>query len=362
MESQINLAVAETNVAYSNSGITQRLRLVKTAEVSYAETGTIQSDLDRLTHTADGYMDDVHGLRDTYGADLVSLIVENGGAYCGVGWGMTTPSVAFAPYGFSVVARGCSTGYYSFGHELGHNMGAMHDVAVDSGTTPYPYAHGYVNLAGRWRTVMAYNNECQNMGFSCTRIQYFSNPSLTYAGAPLGNASADNRQTLNNTASIVANFRTRVRQLHDFNGDGKSDILWRNDATGEDHMMLMNGATITVGSGFYREPNLAWKIVAVADFNGDGKSDILWRNDATGEDHMMLMNGTAITVGSAFYREPNLAWKIVATGDYDGDGKADILWRNDATGEVYMMLMNGTSVRSGSLFYREPNLAWRILP
>src|SRR5438876_782482 len=34
---------------------------------------------------------------------------------------------------------------------------------------------------------------------------------------------------------------------------------------------------------------------ARADFNGDGKSDILWRNSSTGENYVWLMNGTTIT-------------------------------------------------------------------
>jgi len=122
---------------------------------------------------------------------------------------MTSVSASFAPNGFSVVARSCATGYYSFGHEMGHNMGARHDTYVDSGTTPYTYAHGYTRPAAMspWRTVMAYNNACTAASTSCTRIQYWSNPAVSYGGTPMGDASSDNHQTLNNTAYTVANFR-----------------------------------------------------------------------------------------------------------------------------------------------------------
>lgn len=205
----IDLAVSETNQSYTNSGINQRLRLVHSEEVSYAETGRLTDALNCVSSTTDGCLDSVHTLRNTYGADLVSFWVENGDA-CGLGWFMGTVSASFERYGFSVVARSCATGYYSFGHELGHNMGATHDRYVDSSATPYPYNHGYVNTSARWRTVMAYNNACSDIGKNCTRIQYWSNPTLLYGGNVLGDSGADNHQVLNNTAQTVANFRASV--------------------------------------------------------------------------------------------------------------------------------------------------------
>lgn len=212
MQSLIDLAVSETNQAYQNSGVTQRLRLVRAEEVAYTETGNMNTALNCITSTTDGCLDNVHTLRNTYGADLVSFWVENGGGYCGLGWMMASVSPSFAGFGFNVVARSCATGYYSFGHELGHNMGARHDVYVDSPSTPYSYAHGYTNpgAPSPWRTIMAYNDACAAVGKNCARIQYFSNPTLTYGGAAMGNATADNRQTFNNTASTVANFRASI--------------------------------------------------------------------------------------------------------------------------------------------------------
>ncbi|CAG1010791.1 hypothetical protein BURK2_04112 [Burkholderiales bacterium] len=214
IQSLIDLAIAETNQSYANSAITQRLRLVHSVEVAYTESGDVGTDLDRVTDV-DGIIDNVHTLRDTYGADLVSLWVDNGGGYCGVGWFMDTVSPTFAPYGYNVVDRGCATGYYSFAHELGHNMGARHDTYMDPGTTPYPYAHGYTRPAATppWRTIMAYNNACEAVLVSCMRTQYWSNPSVSYGGIPMGDSAADNQQTLDNTAYTVANFRATVAML-----------------------------------------------------------------------------------------------------------------------------------------------------
>lgn len=211
MESTIQTALNETNTAYANSGVTPRLRLVRTEEVSYTESGNISTDVSRLTGTTDGYMDNVHTLRNTYGADMVGLIVENGGGYCGV----ANTIAATAASAFQVTARNCTTGYYSFGHEFGHLQGARHDIYVDSSTSPYAYGHGYVNTSTdstkRWRTVMAYNNRCSDLGYNCTRLIYWSNPNNTYLTQPMGVVgSSENYRVLNATASTVANFRAEV--------------------------------------------------------------------------------------------------------------------------------------------------------
>ena len=133
MNALIALAVSESNTGYANSNVTQRLRLVHTAEVEYSEAGfNWTTTLNRLTNTADGFMDEVHALRDTYGADAVVLIV-NDTAFCGQAWLMTTVSDGFKTFAFSLVSRICAAGNYSFAHELGHNMGSHHDRANASG-------------------------------------------------------------------------------------------------------------------------------------------------------------------------------------------------------------------------------------
>jgi hypothetical protein len=56
--------------------------------------------------------------------------------------------------------------------------------------------------------------------------------------------------------------------------------------------------------------------VAQGDYNGDGKADLLWRNDATGQVYMVNMNGLGILSQAVVYTEPNPAWKILGPAEY----------------------------------------------
>ncbi len=195
-------AVAEANQAYSNSGMKTRLNLVRTVQTSYVESGDMNTDLSRLRTTSDGYMDEIHTLRNTYGADVVSLLA-NAPQYCGLAYRMATLSASFASSAFSVVHHGCATGYYSFAHEIGHNQGAHHDAGNATGAI-FPYAYGYQDPNRTFRTVMAY--DCVG---GCTRVSHFSNAEILYNGVPTGVVgSAENADTIDNTAATVAAFRS----------------------------------------------------------------------------------------------------------------------------------------------------------
>src|SRR6266571_2046383 len=47
------------------------------------------------------------------------------------------------------------------------------------------------------------------------------------------------------------------------------------------------------------------------DFNGDGKSDILWRNNTSGQNAIWLMNGTTVSSNAAIPTVTDLNWSIV---------------------------------------------------
>jgi hypothetical protein len=206
MEAEVVLAIEAANQAYMNSNVTQRLNLVHTQEVSYAETGSALADRNHLQDPSDGFIDEVHALRDAHGADIVVLITDTPTDACGVAFIMSTVTTTFEPFAFTAVKRSCSVTRLTFPHELGHIMSARHDWAADATPDlPSAYNHGHTSMFELERTIMSISGG--------TRIQFFSNPNLNYpaTGGPMGVATgmqqADNHRALNDTALTVANFR-----------------------------------------------------------------------------------------------------------------------------------------------------------
>ena len=143
IRAKIDSMVAETNMAYRDSGVNQRIALVAVAETAYTK-GNIHQDLSRLDSKTDGYMDEVHAIRDHVAADIVMLIRRTAGFTSGVAAVMVPASLAFERYAFGVI--GVNSGLTrTFAHELGHLMGLLHNRASSCcPTKAFPYAYGYM--------------------------------------------------------------------------------------------------------------------------------------------------------------------------------------------------------------------------
>ncbi len=154
--------------------------------------------------------------------------------------------------------------------------------------------------------------------------------------------------------SVVApNASWSVAGIGDFNADSKADILWRN-TDGNLVDWSMDGSQILSSQGITAQgsavaPGASWSVAGIGDFNGDGASDILWRN-ANGTLIDWTMNGSAITSSqdvtlSGTLATPDASWSIAGIGDFNGDGHSDLLWRN-ANGALTEWAMNGPQIGS----------------
>ena len=163
-------------------------------------------------------------------------------------------------------------------------------------------------------------------------------------------------------ANLTRDLAWRTAGIGDFDSDGKDDVLLRN-TDGRWYLYPMDGRTARgVGRGTASlTANLAWQVAGVGDFDGDGKDDVLLRHEE-GRWHYYRMNGRRPLSGSGRASlTPDLAWQVAGIGDFDGDGKDDVLLRH-SDGRWYFYPMNGrTSLAGrGTILHLTANLAWQV--
>lgn len=218
----IDQTMQRNQLALDNSQLGITMNLVHAAEINYTESGDSGTDLYRLTFHAGydpwgyestpRYMEEVQAWRDTYGADVVTLLakVEDTG---GLGWLLNTeqgrPQLAF---NLNRVQQAHWT--YTVIHEIGHNMGAHHHKAQNFQPGPglYPYSGGWRWTGqdnARYCSIMTYESGSYfSDGRDHVRVPYFSSPNISYQGVATGQATnGDNARTLMNTKAIVAAYR-----------------------------------------------------------------------------------------------------------------------------------------------------------
>jgi hypothetical protein len=194
----IDLAIEEANHSFRMSNLGNiKLRLAHAYQTSYVEEGEHFQHLWRFADRGDGYMDEIHGLRDKYRADVAVLIVDDP-----AGCGLSTRVYADAEEAFAVVHHECAAAAYSLAHEIGHIIGARHELALDKNMTPFPYGHGFVN-GSKWRDIMSYKASCGG----CPRLPVWSSPNVLVKGEAAGTADLDNARVISEQGARVAAFR-----------------------------------------------------------------------------------------------------------------------------------------------------------
>jgi hypothetical protein len=194
----VDLSIEEANESFRISGLGHiKLRLVHAYQTDYVEEGAHFDHVWRFADRGDGYMEEVFPLREKHKADVAILIVDDA-----KGCGLATRVYADADEAFAVVHHECAATSYTVAHEIGHLIGARHDLALDKNMTPFPYGHGYVN-GSKWRDIMSYKDSCGG----CPRIPVWSSPKVLVKGEPAGTPDLDNARVIAEQASRVAAFR-----------------------------------------------------------------------------------------------------------------------------------------------------------
>ena len=332
MRASIDLAVAYTNDAFEASGVGFRLNLVAAVQVDHQESvgsaGLInqQEDMNKMIAANDGFMDEVHALRDRYAADVVHLVVDQAGGG-GRGTFLRLNVEDPSAWAFSISN---SLSYPIFlAHELGHVMGLRHDRYADrrylctacagpdygGEDNPLPpYNFGYVNQRAfepgapeesRWRTIMAYNTQCRDEGLGwCTEIPRFSNPNQKYpdeSGDPLGVFGDEQTEAVLGPADAVRTLNQHQGLVAEF----------RSSATRCDYRLLNERREVPASGGIFSvpidtTPSCAWDAASFEDFlsvtsstTGRGPGTVSYRvesNDSLARLGYVVVNGETLSV------------------------------------------------------------------
>ena len=183
-------------------------------------------------------------------------------------------------------------------------------------------------------------------------IDWLGQPNGTFAG---NNASF----------STAFNSSWHVAGTGDFNGDGITDILWRNnDGTVTDWLGQPNGSFVSNQQNVSTMVDSSWHIVGTGDFNGDGIDDVLWQNTSGAiVDWLGLGNNKFTGNNASFTTAFDSSWHVVETGDFNGDGIDDILWRNDnGTVTEWFGQPNGSFVSNQQHLSTQVPTDWHVQP
>jgi hypothetical protein len=210
MHALINLAIEESNTAFKLSGVDTELLLAysyRHPTYSIAKNGFSNS----LVKMKKGQVSGVHENREKYGADIVVLLAdEPNRRYCGIGYvGPLKDSM------YSVTSFFCATGYFSFSHEIGHNLGLLHDRGTADACDANHHRFGYRDPNAQFRSILAYGcrrGQCDEnpADGSCTRVQRFSNVNSLYNGAKIGTKKDNNAKAINDVRGEVAGYFAHV--------------------------------------------------------------------------------------------------------------------------------------------------------
>ncbi len=176
-----------------------------------------------------------------------------------------------------------------------------------------------------------------------------------------------------NQGGVLDPHQWVIRAVGDFDGNGKADIYWVKNGDqvtssdpdrGRTAIWYMSGANWT-GEAYFSKLTTDLALKGTGDFNGDGRTDLLFRNTTTNRfrihfggggtlfpgqsaagiteqcDGSAIASNCSIVHGPSYYNQytddsagrgypapVSSAWDVVQIADFNHDGRDDILWRS----------------------------------
>jgi hypothetical protein len=195
IDTRIAFAAGATNEALKRSGVPTSLKVLRTEKLAISNTA---SPPDLRAHV------EQHDLRGN--ADIVVLI-STGLDQCGKAYRQGSKGIEghrFAPFAYAVVRNNClSCGNWSFGHEIGHLMGACHESGEPCINNPFTSNFEFIDETNMFKTLSSRMDACA----PCVRINQWSSNTIRCDSLPTGTPKENNAQRLRDTMLATAKFR-----------------------------------------------------------------------------------------------------------------------------------------------------------
>ena len=232
--------------------------------------------------------------------------------------------------GDKIIFSDAALGSFTFsltGNTLSYTGGSMTLTGVSGTLTASAAASGGVQLAFQQQSQPQRDvqNDFNGDGKSDFLIRDTSNGWITeWIGSSTGAFSNNGAN-----ASLQFTLDWKVVETGDFNGDGKDDfLLRRDDGWMTNWLGTSTGGFTNNGANFSVFASVDWKVAGAGDFNGDGRSDLLLRNDNGWLTNWLgNANGGFTNNGANSSLFFTTDWSIASVGDFNGDGISDVLLR-----------------------------------